>query len=505
MRSTFMGLETAKRGMYAQQSAIYVTGHNIANANTPGYTRQRVNFKPSEPFPGASMNRPQIPGQVGTGVEDDSIQRIREKFIDVQFRNENTKFGYYQTLSSNISKMEDIFNEPSDHGLSKAMVQFWQSLQDLSTNGDNEGARRVVIERGKAVSETFQYLHESLTTFRSDVGNEIEVTVKNVNSLLKQISNVNEQISAVEPHGYLPNDLYDERDRLIDELSGFLPIKTSYDSNGGNSLDIAEGNATVKLVIGEQEIVLVDKSGAKTAQLDGTVLNFGGNDSIDLASDELKGKGSLSALIYTYGDMDNETGLYPSMLADLDKYAFTFAKLMNEVHQKGFDLNGEEGQPMFDIGDDYKGAADRISVLLTHPSEVAASINAEHSGNGENALILSKVKDIVIKEGVADFRPELDLVVEDLPVQSGSIQSFYEGVIGKMAVEGQQANRLEYTSQVLLNSVDYQRSSISGVSLDEEFSNLIQYQHAYAASARMVTVVDEMLDKIINGMGLGGR
>src|SRR5699024_10595079 len=295
------------------------------------------------------------------------------------------------------------FNEPSDHGLSKAMVQFWQSLQDLSTNGDNEGARRVVIERGKAVAETFQYLHQSLTTFRSDVGNEIEVTVKNVNSLLKQISNVNEQIYAVEPHGYLPNDLYDERDRLLDELSELLPIKTSYDSNGGNSLDIAEGNATVKLVIGEQEIVLVDKSGAKTAQLDGTVLNFGGNDSIDLASDELKGKGSLSALIYTYGDMDNETGLYPSMLADLDKYAFTFAKLMNEVHQKGFDLNGEEGQPMFDIGDDYKGAADRISVLLTHPSEVAASVNAEHSGNGENALILAKVKDVVMKEGVADF------------------------------------------------------------------------------------------------------
>src|SRR5699024_6383067 len=168
----------------------------------PGYTRQRVNFKPSEPFPGASMNRPQIPGQLGTGVEDDSIQRIREKFIDVQYRNEHTKFGYYQTLSSNVSKMEDIFNEPSDHGLSKAMVQFWQSLQDLSTNGDNEGARRVVIERGKAVSETFQYLHESLTTFRSDVGSEIDVTMKNVNSLLKQISNVNEQIYAVEPHGY---------------------------------------------------------------------------------------------------------------------------------------------------------------------------------------------------------------------------------------------------------------------------------------------------------------
>src|SRR5699024_102644 len=159
---------------------------------------------------------------------------------------------------------------------------------------DNEGARRVVIERGKAVSETFQYLHESLTTFRSDVGSEIDVTMKNVNSLLKQISNVNEQIYAVEQHGYLTNDQYDEPDRLLDHLSELLPIKTSYESNGGNALDIAEGNATVKLVIGDQEIVLVDKEGPKTAELEGTVLTIGANGSIDLASDDVKGKGSLS-------------------------------------------------------------------------------------------------------------------------------------------------------------------------------------------------------------------
>src|SRR6185312_11149905 len=112
MRSTFMGLETAKRGMYAQQSAIYVTGHNIANKNTPGYTRQRVNFVPTEPFPTASMNRPQIPGQLGTGVKDGTIQRIRESFVDEQYRGENNKFGYYQTLADSISKMEDIMNEP---------------------------------------------------------------------------------------------------------------------------------------------------------------------------------------------------------------------------------------------------------------------------------------------------------------------------------------------------------------------------------------------------------
>src|SRR5690606_35718466 len=241
MRSTFMGLETSKRGMYSQQSAIYVTGHNIANANTPGYTRQRVNFETTIPYPAASMNRPQIPGQLGTGVKDGTIQRIRDRFVDEQFRGENNQFGYYETLAKSISQIEDVMNEPSDNGLLKAMAQFWQALEDLSTNPENEGARRVVIQRGTAVVETFQYISRSITTLRNDTKKELDATVTQINNLAAQIASVNKQISEVEPHGYLPNDLYDERDRLIDELSKLVPIETTDIHYGGNSLDIAEG------------------------------------------------------------------------------------------------------------------------------------------------------------------------------------------------------------------------------------------------------------------------
>lgn len=491
MRSTFMGLETAKRGMYAQQSAIYVTGHNIANKNTPGYTRQRVNFEQTQPFPAASMNRPQIPGQLGTGVKDGTIQRIRESFIDEQYRGENNKFGYYQTLAGSISKMEDIMNEPSDFGLSKAMAQFWQSLQDLSTNPENEGARRVVLQRGTSVAETFQYLHSSLTTLRNDVKKEMDATVTEINSLAKQISAINKQISEIEPHGYLPNDLYDERDRLLDQLSNLVPIETSNIPYGGNSLAIAEGGRTVSIMTDDGPRVLVNDKSEDQPLGDNELLNLG------------EGKGKLSALMYAYGNEATGTGLYPEMLDNLDKYAFTYAQVFNEFHKQGYDLNNASGKDFFSFGNpalnSYKGAAGKIEVAIANPAEVAASSVSGEKGNGGNALKLGDLKDLVITAG------KIDGINSVLEIKSGTLQSFYEGVIGEMAVKGQQANRMEHNTGVLLNSVDNNRRSISEVSLDEEFSNLIQYQHAYSASARMITVIDEMLDKIINGMGHAGR
>ena len=191
------------------------------------------------------------------------------------------------------------------------------------------------------------------------------------------------------------------------------------------------------------------------------------------------------------------------MLDDLDKYAYTYAQVFNAVHKEGFGLNDEETKDFFafeNLGSDYKGAAGKIKVnsdLL--PSDIAASLIEGEKGNGGNALKLGDIKDLLISGG------RIDGIELDLALDSGTLQSFYEGVIGKMAVEGQQANRLEHNTGVLLNSVDKNRRSVSEVSLDEEFSNLIQFQHAYSASARMITAVDEMLDKIINGMGHVGR
>src|SRR5690625_3167035 len=130
--STFQGLELARKALFAQQGALYTTGHNIANVNTEGYSRQRVNFETSTPFPVPSRVQPKIPGQLGTGVEIGTVQRIRDKFLDMQFRAEHSRLGYWDTKQEALSRMENLLNEPSETGLSNRMDLFWQSLQDLA-------------------------------------------------------------------------------------------------------------------------------------------------------------------------------------------------------------------------------------------------------------------------------------------------------------------------------------------------------------------------------------
>lgn len=555
MISTFHGLETAKRGMYTQQSALYVTGHNIANANTPGYSRQRVNFTQTEPYPPASLNRPQIPGQIGTGVKAGTIQRMRESFLDIQYRNEHNKLGYWESRAEALSKMEDIMNEPSENGLSAVMGEFWQSLQDLSTYPENEGTRQVVLQRGQAVVDTFHYLHASLDSIKNDFGNEISVNLKEINSLLKQIADLNDQIGKVEPHGYLPNDLYDQRDQLVDELSKHLNIKVVKTPSGGKPQDIAEGQYNIKLVGADGEISLVTGSDYMQLGFTGnnglsydvpnaikeiTVFDSEGKTAstsisiVDSNSKVVFSPGKLRGLIESYGyettnpdGTKSIKGIYPDMLDNLDRLAYTFANIFNEIHSKGYNLNGEQGSKEFfklangstvDFTDKekYKGAAKDILLGDLKPSDIAASTKATKdangnivsvdAGDGKNAINLANIASMILtnKNQKLEGLSNIDLT-ELSAISNGTINSFYEGMIGRLGVDSLQANRLSNNSLVLSQSVDEKRKSVSSVSLDEEMTNLIKFQHAYNAAARQITVIDEMLDKIINGMGVVGR
>ena len=517
MRSTFMGLETARRGMFTQQSALHTTGHNIANANTPGFSRQRINFEQTEPYPNASLNRPQIPGQVGTGVKAGSIQRVRESFLDVQYRGENNKLGYWETRAESYLKLEEVLNEPSDSGLAKTMDQFWQSLQDLAVNPTNPGARSVVRQRGIAVSETFNYLHDSLSSIQSDLKNEITVTEKSINSILDQISKINGQIADVEPHKYLPNDLYDERDRLIDQLSSMVNIKVDYTSSGKGSLDIAEGQAVVKMVSDSGKELGILVSGDRYNEVK---VNFDGVDetvkTVSIGSSEfdyntLNSTGKLKALVDSYGfeKAGKAAGVYPDMLTKLDDLAYTFATEFNKQHALGVSPNEIDGNPPADrnffsvdgsdIGSDQKGFASRIALAggieesLDNIATASGQAASATKGDSGNVLALANI-----------FNQNFDYRKGDKP-ELANFRNYYEGVIGGMAVQSQEAVRLTQNSGSLREAVDSRRKSVSSVSLDEEMTNMIQFQHAYNASARMITLQDEMLDKIINGMGTVGR
>lgn len=507
--STFHGLEMAKQALFAQQAALYTTGHNISNADTEGYSRQRVNLKTMSPYPAGSRNRPQIPGQMGTGVQIDAVQRVRDKFLDYQFRAENSRSGYWNTKSNSLSRMEELLNEPSESGLSHTMDEFWQSLQDLATNPENSGARSVVVNRGLAVTETFNHLSSSLQAIREDLKNQINVTVEDANSLLRQINEINDQVQQLEPHGYLANDLYDDRDRLIDELSEIVNIKVHHVKSSDSSLDIADGIVKIELVdaqgasLENPPVFLLDgQAGIHPSVVNDISVSYGENGAVQGISVEnyeglgeleaLNSIGSLKGLIeaYGYNNDGSVNGEYPEMLKKLDQMAAEFAEAFNEVHRLDrFEDYEGAGQNFFHY-DSTNGAAGTITVLqdiIDDPFLITASIG-EDQGNGENALALADI-----------FKEPLEGLGQT------SVISFRESLIGSLGVKAREANRMSDNTEILRSQVEEQRMSVSAVSLDEEMTNMIQFQHAYNAAARSMTAIDELLDKIINGMGLVGR
>lgn len=513
-----MGLEASKRGLFTQQSALYTTGHNISNANTEGYSRQRVNMQATTGYPMAGLNSPTYPGHLGTGVETGSIQRIRDQFIDRQYRQETNKLGYWESAANSINQMEDIMTEPSEYGINQAFTDFWKSMEDVITNPKDAASRQVLLSKGQGLAESFNYMDTQLKLIQGNIGNEINVSTEKVNSILKQIAAINKQIQAVEPNGYVPNDLYDARDVLVDELNEYIPVSISMVKSGGNANEIAEGTMTIKFKPANgEEITLVDgKDYAKLATMDKNSkpvdddMDGDGNDQTtdgyaefssikvskldDPPSDARAdapgtieyanldtGKGKLLALIDAYGHGDGQ-GTYPEMLKKLDALVTDFVDAFNTQHKEGFGSDGNTGRDFF------TGTTARdIKVAISDPKQVAVSKVAGEEGNNDNMRLLAALQ--------SSNREDL---------QNATFQTYYKSLVGQLGVKGQEAINNAYNSGTLHLQIANSRAAQSSVSLDEEMTNLITFQQAYNANARMITVVDETLEKIINGMGRVG-
>ncbi|ACA38761.1 flagellar hook-associated protein FlgK [Lysinibacillus sphaericus] len=529
MRSTFMGLEASKRGLFVQQTALYTTGHNISNANTLGYSRQRVNMQATPGFPTAGLNQPTYPGHLGTGVEAGSIQRIRSEFIDRQYRQETNKLGYWESRTNAIAQMEDVMNEPSEFGLDKAFEQFWKGLEDVGTKPADGASRQVAISRAEHLAESFNYLDKQLKMIQGNIGNELNVSTTQINTILKQIAAVNKQIQEVEPSGHVPNDLYDVRDTLVDKLNEYIPVSIERIPSGGLASEVAEGSLKITfkgadgvvrdLVNGKDfaQFTAMGTNGTKVTGDDITnsfsELQLTGLESLDAheagvvtstqtaikQQDFEASKGKLLSLINSFGYQSaggDIKGYYSETLQKLDQLANAFIKEFNAQHAKGYtleekDANGNIINASKPGGVFFEGTgAGGIKVnedILKNPNLLAASANPTEEGNGKNAYELANMQHKLYAD-----------------IDNASLQSFYQAIVGKVGVDGEEALRLAASSESQLLMVSKSRDSVSAVSLDEEMTNMITFQQAYNANARMITVVDETLDKIINGMGRVG-
>ncbi|WP_214847115.1 flagellar hook-associated protein FlgK [Exiguobacterium sp. s193] len=508
MPSTFMGLETGRRALTTNQWALQSTGNNIANAGTAGFSRQRLIMATTEQL-SMSIGTGKM-GQIGTGVKGELLERVRDVMLDKQYRDEATKTSYYGTKEAAFSRMEDIINEPSDTGLSKAFDGFWESLQTLSTNPQDSGARSVVRQKAETLTQTFNYMAKALNQVQGDLKSEIDVSTKKVNDLFKKIHNLNEEIHTVEPLGVLPNALYDERDRYFDELSEYIDFeKVSVDAdaiqqgNLGNTVKTAEGRIDVRITLPNGDRLLavdsdLPQAGTLAFTTDAAGLYTGlKTTSRTISFDEAGGfpSGRLIGLIEMYGHVDNgqATGEYVKMQGHLDEMAETFATAFNGAHAGNLKKDGTNGTTGFFVSSNGPITAKTISLgseIKKSLDNIATSTDG-NIGDSAGALKLANMKTASIRFDRSDT--------------TTTIGSFYQNVIGDMAVATDQVARLGQSSAVLMESADQRRMSVSAVSIDEEMTMMIQYQHAYNAAARNITTVDEMLDKIINGMGIVGR
>ena len=492
MGSTFHGLELGKRSLFAQQAALSTTGHNISNANSKGFTRQRVELEASHSISYPGMNNDRSPRQLGTGVQPSEIIRMREDYLDQQFRTENKTLGYWQTTSDIYAKLEGMINEPSDSGLQSLMDQFWQGWQDLAKNPESLEARAVVRERAITLADGFKHVTDSLDQLDNDLANVMQTKVSEINSIAVQINDLNSQIKQLVPHGHNPNDLYDKRDLLIDQLSKLVNVEVKPAEHG-----MVEVLVRGQTLVSPTEVVpMAYDSGTNELSLGGTELALT--------------SGELLAVMNGRGQIDENgqaTGIITNMRQQIELHAMSFVRELNGVHQAGYttdDIQAYKADPnatpasllfFVDANDpsDPPGppkSANSIAVnplILESLNRIAAS-SKPNEGDGLNAQKIAAKKFETISIGG----------------QNSTLDDFFRYTIAQLGVRSQESLRMSENSEVLVGQIDNQRQSVSGVSLDEEMTNMMKYQQAYNAAARFVTAIDEILDKVVNGMGRVG-
>ncbi|GIP60204.1 flagellar hook-associated protein FlgK [Paenibacillus sp. FSL W8-0186] len=521
MRSTFHTLEVGKRGVVAQQTALATTGHNITNANAPGYSRQVAKMAAARPIEFPGMTRSTNPNQLGMGVEVTSIKRIRDFLLDIEYRNQNSDLSTWIVKQETLSNVEGIFNEPSENSIATSISEFWNAWQLLSKNPSSTdlSARTVVQQKAIALTETFNHIASQLNTLQNNLTQRIDVKVAEVNNTVQQISDLTIMINRVEGLGDNANDLRDQRDLLIDQLSTL-----------GN-LQVIETDDNYQVIFGDvmvvdgiqppTEFALANVNALTRGEIAGyvesrdvhvqnyiTQMNVMAN---TLATGKIEvtlPAGSILPPGVTIpGAVMDPTN--PRKLAQDTKHTVDG---LNGLHKLGYTLQepATAGKDFFVAtgGGTITAANIRVNPeIVDNLANIAAAMRTEQvtqngvttekvlQGNGDLALMIAS-----LAEGKFDYRGQNGAITNE-----GTFAGYLQSVIAQLGTDSDDAYRMVQNGTLLSDHADRLRQAVSSVSLDEEMADMIRFQHAYSASARVMTTIDEMLDKLINGTGVVGR
>jgi len=456
MASTGKILDIARQALSAQQAALNTTGHNIANVNTPGYSRQRVIMEANKPTKTGW-------GFYGNGVSINTIERMRNSYLDSEIRNEKQEMGSWAYREMVYTELESVFNEPSDNSLGQNIRDFWDGWGTLANDPESASAREVVRQNGSTLASTFHNIYSRIQNLQQNMNQDMETLVVDVNSILHQIGDLNTKISSLESGSATANDYRDKRDLLFTQLSELVAVNGAEGKNG--MLTITLGG---KIMLERDSVNEIKADNKAAGDISVTVPVWSSdNRTVQVSSGRMKGL------------LDMRDGVIPDMLASLDELANTFVSQVNAVHETGYGADGNTGRSFFNIN--TTGAKDIAlsNDVLESLSYIAASDDGQ-IGDGNNALTIARLSEEKVLSG-----------------NSATTEDYYAGLMGNLGVKSAEARSMTANQELLVEQIEVQQSSYSGVSLDEEMTNLIKYQHAYEAAARLVRSVDEMMQTVI--------
>ncbi|HUV30191.1 MAG TPA: flagellar hook-associated protein FlgK [Acidobacteriota bacterium] len=464
MPGLFQGLEIGKRALLSHQVTLQTIGHNIANVDTPGYTRQRVRIS-------SALPETLTYGSVGMGIQVDDVRQVRDLFLGQQYREANKAMGQWTYKQKTMSQIESLFNEPQDNSLNDYLNQFWDAWSDLSTNSDSSTHRQMIRTKANQFINGLHQLAKQLTSLRDAIDRDLTDMTKDVNRLTAEISQLNQQIKTTELGGRKANDLRDARDRLIDELSNVVDVRTVDKANGAN-------------IVYMGAMVLVD--GSDSFDIDTVAENEAG-----VTTHRVVWKGTDVTLANIDGQLagltESRDEIIPRYLEELNALTRELVERVNTIHRSGYGYqNGSTDVAFFD-----PRFTDAATIRLN--ADIEQDINkiaASSTPDGDNliALQLSDLRDVTV-----------------MTDNTMTFNDYYSGLVGGLGVESREATSFSDNYELLRYQVENARQSVQGVSLDEEMTNLVKFQHAYDAAARVITVMDEALDVVIGAMGIVGR
>lgn len=458
MGSLSAGLNIALQSLLTEQGAIETTSNNIANVNTPGYSRQRPNIDESPTVQIGSLT-------FGSGVNLSSVSSLRDSVLDLRVNQETQQQGNLSAFITSGQQIQTFFNETTGAGLQSSLSAFFNSLSRLSTNPSDINTRQAVLTAAQNLASAFNQTSVGLTTLQRNVDLSVTQSVTQINTVTSQLAQVNAQVAAAVGAGQNAGPFIDQRQQLLNQLSGLVDISEIDAGNGNLTITTSSG---APLVVGGQNFQLTTQANQTTG------LQHVFSQSQDITSKITSGQ--------LAGQLQIRDQEITSTQVSLDTLATNLVNSVNTQHQAGFDLNGVAGGNLFvPPPASGAGAAAALSVAITDPTKIAASGGPApgSAGDNTNANALLALQNQNIVNGQTPL-------------------NYYSGLVFKIGNHVSNAQTQQQSGNLILQQIQNLQGGVSGVDINEEAANLVRFQNAYQASAQVSSIIDSLLQTTIN-------